>query len=111
MKKLSLILLLSLFSLAAFHILKSRAAEPGTFQVSEFATIRWAGRDNTHLIRPNGKVDKLKPLFERFPRPEGGGIDDRAYYMSIAMNAVAREGYEFAGMTSDEIVMKRPLVR
>jgi hypothetical protein len=110
MKKLSLILLLSLLSLGAVHILKLRAAEPSTFQVSEFATIRWAGRDNTYLIHPNGKVDKLKILFERFPRPEGG-IDERAYYMSIAMNAVAKEGFEFAGMTGDEIVMKRPVAR
>jgi hypothetical protein len=87
-----------------------RGAEPSTFQLAEFATIRWAGRDNTHLIRPNGRVEKLRPLFERFPRPEGG-IDDRAYYMSIAMNTVAKEGYEFAGMTSDEIVMRRPVAR
>jgi len=96
-------------SLAALLLLKSRAAEPSTFQVVEFATIRWQGRDNTHLIRPNGKVEKLRPLFERVPRPDG--IDDRAYYMSIAINAVAKEGYEFAGMTSDEIVMKRPVPR
>jgi hypothetical protein len=110
MKKLNLILLLAALSLSALCLLRSRAAEPGTFQVSEFATIRWAGRDNTHLIRPNGRVDKLKPLFERFPRPEGG-IDERTYYMSLAMNAVAKEGFDFAGMTSDEIVMRRSVAR
>jgi hypothetical protein len=38
-------------------------------------------------------------------------IVDRAFYMNIAMNAVAKEGYEFAGMTSDEIVMRRAIAR
>jgi len=110
MKRLNPILLVLLALIpAALLLLKSRAAEQTTFQVVEFATIRWQGRDNTHLIRPNGKVEKLKPLFERVPRPDG--IDERAYYMTIAINAVAREGYELAGMTPDEIVMKRPLAR
>jgi hypothetical protein len=27
--------------------------------------------------------------------------------MNIAMNALAKEGYEFAGMSSDDIIMKR----
>jgi hypothetical protein len=96
-------------SLAAVVLFKSRATEPTTFQVVEFATIRWQGRENTHVIRPNGKVEKLRALFERVPRPDG--IDDRSYYMSIAINAVAKEGYELAGMTPDEFVMKRPVAK
>ena len=110
MKKLNLILLLAALSLSALCMLRLRAAEPSTFQVSEFATIRWAGRENTHVIRPNGRVEKLKVLFERFPHPEGG-IDDRAYYMNIAINTFAKEGYEFAGIFGDEIVMKRSVAR
>ena len=96
MKKLSLILLLSLFSLAASYILKSRAAEPSTFQISEFATIRWAGRDNTHLILPSGKVEKLKQLFERFPRPEGR-IMNGPTYMSIAITLSPNRGLNLLG--------------
>ena len=49
------------------------------------------------------------PLLTKLQRPDR--VDDRAFYMNAAMNAVAKEGYEFAGMTSDEIVMKRPVVR
>jgi len=109
MKKLNLILLVSVFSLAAVLVLKSRAAETSTFQVVEFATVRWDGRDNSYLIRPNGKVEKLKPLFERFPRPEG--IDERTYYLSVAMNAAAKEGFDFAGMTQEQVVMRRLLAR
>ncbi|MHB8523203.1 MAG: hypothetical protein ACYDH9_20960 [Limisphaerales bacterium] len=85
------------------------AAEPASFQFVEFATIRWDGRDNSYLIRSSGKVEKLRPLFERYPRLEG--IDERVYYMNIAMNAVAKEGYDFAGMTQEQIVMRRPVPR
>jgi len=31
--------------------------------------------------------------------------------MNVAMNAVATEGYDFAGMTQEEIVMKRPVAK
>ena len=89
----------------AITVFKSRAAEGTTFQKYEYVTIRWGGKDNTHLIRSNGKVEMLGPLLNRVARPDR--TDDRAFYMNIAMNSVAREGYEFAGMTSDEIIMKR----
>jgi hypothetical protein len=108
MKRILFILLLLVIGLSLMEVPRSKAAdEATTFQTTEYATIRWAGRENTHLIRPNGKVDKLRPLLEKFPHP--AGVDERAYYMNIAMNSLAREGYEFAGMTSDEIVMKRPI--
>ncbi len=92
------------------QLIKLRADEPITFQRVEFATIRWDGRNNTYLIRPNGKVDKFKQVFEMAsPRPDG--IDERTYYMTIAMNAVAKEGFDFAGMTQEQFVMKRPAMR
>ena len=39
------------------------------------------------------------------PKPER--TDDRAYFMNLVMNGLTKEGWEFAGMSSDEIVMKR----
>jgi len=87
----------------------ARAADTSGFQTYEYATIRWSGRENTHLIRPNGKTEMLGPVLTKAQRPDR--VDDRAFYMNIAMNAVAKEGFEFAGMTSDEIVMKRPVSR
>src|ERR1043166_9661918 len=109
MTKLSLALTLIVVAILAGLPHKSKAAEEGSFQISEFATIRWGGRDNTQLIRPNGRVEKLRALLERFPRPDG--TDDRAYYMNIAANATAKEGFEVVAMTNDEIVMKRPVKR
>ena len=86
-----------------------RAAEPTTFQSYEYATIRWAGRENTHLIRSNGEVEFLGPILTKIPRPDRAG--ERAFYMNIAMNAVAKQGFEFAGISNDEIVMKRSVAR
>ena len=87
----------------------AKAADASGFQNYEYATIRWGGRENTHLIRPSGKVEMLGPLLNKVQRPDR--TDDLTFYLSIAMNAVAKEGFEFAGMTSDEIVMKRQLAR
>jgi hypothetical protein len=70
----------------------------------EFATIRWGGRDNTHIIRPNGQVEFPAQL-GKIQKPSR--TDDRAFYMNLVMNGLAKEGYEFAGMSSDDIVMKR----
>jgi hypothetical protein len=110
MKKLNLFLLAAVLCLGVPQLIKLRADEPSTFQTVEFATIRWDGRNNTYLIRPNGKVDSFKQVFEKAPaRPEG--VDDRTYYMTIAMNTVAKEGFDFAGMTQEQFVMKRLLPR
>jgi hypothetical protein len=37
--------------------------------------------------------------------------DERSFYLNIVVNALAKEGYELAAMTSDDIVMKRPAIR
>jgi hypothetical protein len=60
-------------------------------------------------MRSNGKVEVLGSVLKAALRPDG--VDERTFYMNIAMNAVAKEGYDFAGMTSDEIVMKRAASR
>lgn len=82
-----------------------KAAEPGHVQTFEYATIRWAGRDNTHIIRPSAKVEFIGNELAKVNKPSR--VDDRAFYMNIAMNGLAKEGYEFAGMSSDDIIMKR----
>jgi hypothetical protein len=109
MKKLSTVFaILAVVCVATIIFSKPASAQTGTFQTCEYVTIRWGGRDNTHLIRANGSVEFLKPLLMKATRPDR--VDDRSFYMNIAMNAVAKEGYEFVGMTSDEIIMKRSVV-
>ena len=109
MKKTIAILIVTGAALWGLYRFTAKAADASGFQTYEYATIRWGGRENTHLIRPNGKVEMLGPLLNKVQRPDR--TDDRALYMNVAMNALAKEGYDFAGMTSDQVVMKRPMAR
>jgi hypothetical protein len=107
MKKKPLLLLLTTLSLVTFLFFKLHAADLNTFQKTDFITLRWQGRDNSKVVRPNGKIENLNVLFNKVAKPDG--IDERAYYMNVAMNAFSKEGYDFAGMNNDEIVMKRKI--
>lgn len=71
----------------------------------EYVTIRWAGKENTHIIRPGGQVEFVGHELRKFPKPDR--TDERSFYMNAAMNGLSKEGYQFAGMTSDDIIMKR----
>ncbi len=75
----------------------------------EYLTIRWGGKDNTHIIRPGGQVEFIGAELRKFTRPDR--CDDRAFYLNIAMNGLVKEGWEFVGMNPDEIVMRRGLGR
>lgn len=105
MKRKNLLLAALVLSLGAALIVRLRAEDRPQFQSVQFITLRWQGRENSKVIRQNGKVEPLRVLFERFPRPDG--LDERAYYMNIAMNAFATEGYDLAAMSNDEVVMRR----
>jgi hypothetical protein len=95
--------LLAIVGVFAFRLF---GAETKTVGAYEYVTIRWAGKDNTHIIRPGGQVEFIGMELRKMPKPDR--TDDRAFYMNLAMNGLTKEGYEFAGMSSDEIVMKRP---
>lgn len=82
-----------------------KAAEPEPAEVYEYATLRWAGRENTHVIRPSGNVEFIGAQLTRIKKPDRA--DERSFYMNIALNALAREGYELAAMTPDDYVLKR----
>jgi len=81
------------------------ASESNNAQRFEYATVRWAGRDNTHVIRPGGKVEMVGPQLAVVKKPDRA--DERAFYQNVVMNALAKEGYEFAGISNDDIIMKR----
>ena len=49
----------------------------------------------------------LGPLLSKAQRPDK--VDERTFYTQMAMNAVAKEGFEFAGLIPDGILMKRNL--
>jgi|SRR5437660_10409698 len=96
--------------LAACAILFSgnlHSADEGSVDRFEYVTLRWGGRDNTHVIRPSGNVELLGSQLSKIKRPDRA--DDRSFYMNIALNALAKEGYELVAITSDDYVMKRKL--
>jgi hypothetical protein len=94
---------------AGVGIQRLSASEPSVAQRYEYATVRWGGRDNTQIIRPGAKVEMVASQLAIVKKPDRA--DERTFYMNVVVNALAKEGYEFAGMTSDEILMKRPVSR
>ncbi|MEI7731949.1 MAG: hypothetical protein WCO56_20415 [Verrucomicrobiota bacterium] len=113
MKKTILILSIAAVTLGGYLLYPAKADSKNSSQTYEYATIRWSGRENTHLIRPNGEAEMLGPLFANVPRrrDKSERVDDRVLCLNIAVNALAKEGYEVAAMTSDEVMMKRPTAR
>jgi hypothetical protein len=104
MKTTKLLLLLLGLTVPLFFF-RSSAQERPASHVYEYVTIRWAGKENTHLIRAGGKVEFIGTELRKLARPDRA--DERSFYMNAAMNGLSKDGWEFAGMTSDEIVMKR----
>ena len=99
-----------LIILAAVFVAKLFAAEPRSSAGSsgyEYVTIRWAGVENTHIIRPGGKVEFIGMELRKLSKPDRA--DNRSFYLNAAMNGLTKEGYEFAGISNDDIVMKRAL--
>lgn len=113
MKPTSSIITLSLLLLGTVFIFRLFAAESKestkNASVYEYATIRWAGKENTHIVRPGGQVEFIGSELRKMQKPDRA--DDRAFYMNATLNGMTKEGYEFAGMTSDEIVMRRVVGR
>ena len=96
------IALAGLASIGLYHLL---AAEGKRASVPEYVTIRWAGRENTHIVRPGGQVEFVGQELRRLSKPDR--TDERAFYMNAVMNGLTKEGYEFAGISNDEIIMKK----
>jgi hypothetical protein len=71
----------------------------------EYIDIRWDGVDRMCVIYPDGRVVFFNAELKDIPRPDDA--NKRAFYLTIEMNRLAAQGYEFAGGWSDEIIMKR----
>jgi hypothetical protein len=100
-KPLVISLLVIVITILSFRLI---AETPGTSGAVEYATLRWAGRENSVLIRPNGKVEPLRSVFQN-KAPDR--VDERTYYMTMALNAAAKEGFELVEATPDEWILKR----
>ncbi len=96
-------MLIGCLTLWVIHVQAADVAAPP--DRLEYLTLRWAGRENTHLIRPNGEVEIIGKQFMTSKKPERA--DERSFYMNVAMNALAKNGWELAAMTPDDYIFKR----
>ena len=87
---------------------ETRGVDENRQQKCEYATIRWGGREHTHVIRPGSHVEFVGDQLARLTKPDQA--DNRAFYMNAVLNAMAREGYEFVGTSGDDFIMKRPIL-
>ena len=99
------LLVVAVVTLGVFVFAASTAATQGR---TEYVTIRWDGRENTHLIRPGGQVEHIREQLKQFSLPRQ--TDERCFYMNIAINGLAKQGYEVVAALPGEVVLKR-LVR
>src|ERR1043166_2627644 len=89
------IITLGLLLLGAFFIFRLLAAESKSSSGYEYATIRWAGKDNTHIVRPGGQVEFIGSELRKMPKPDR--TDDRAFYMNLAMNGLTKRDSNLRG--------------
>jgi len=75
--------------------------------VYEYASVRWSG-DKTSIIWPEGTTQRVI-AFGGKKRPEGA--DERAWYLTGAINIMARRGFEFVYMSNDDVLMKRAVTK
>ncbi len=82
-----------------------KAAEGNSVAPFEYVTLHWDGIANSHFVRPNGAVEFLGTQFIRMKKPERA--DDRTFFLNVALNTLAKEGYELVSMTADDYVLKK----
>ena len=80
------IIVTGLIVLTAVFVIRLLAAETKTPSAYEYVTIRWAGLDNTHVIRPGGKVEFIGSELRKLPKPDRA--DNRSFYLNCAMNGL-----------------------
>lgn len=82
-----------------------QAQDSTALQTYEYATISYHGRERTQAILPDGKLENFASLLMNAARPSG--MEERTFFLNIAINAMAKQGYEVVTMSSDEVLLKR----
>lgn len=82
MKPKKLVLLLAAIAVVALCGLRMTAADTAAPARYEYATIRWAGKENTHIIRPGGQVEFAGAELRKAQKPDRA--DDHAFYMNLS---------------------------
>lgn len=80
-------------------------AGPAPASQYEYAIIHWDGAENTHVVYGDGHFDNLGPQLKPIRAPRG--VDERAFYLALAIDALARKGFEFCGNYDHDVVLRR----
>ena len=118
MKKPTIVILITCGAILALTLLTTRSQEAAgqpkvsdSRSVFEYASARFM-EEKTSIVWPDGKVENVLVLngskkfdngSEKYPK----GADYRMYWLTIAMNIMARQGFEFVHMNERDVVMKR----
>ena len=105
------ILAAALFTASSQEAAQQRR-ESSARPILEYASVRFM-EERTSITWPDGTVESVfelsgKPKFQggdRYPK----GADYRMYWLTIAMNIMAKKGYEFVHMDGADVVMSRSL--
>jgi hypothetical protein len=87
---------------------QSRPAEAANYATTtEYAMIRFDGLRFSQIVWPDGRVEFMDTLApEATARPDN--LDERIYVLTILMNKLSKQGYEFVELFSqDQVLMKR----
>ena len=85
----------------------SAAAQGAASQKYEFAIIKWDGPDRIQYILPD-KFEVAR-LGKRFPRPDGA--QEEEYYLAMATNELAKQGWEAVAFDSRRILLRRSIIK
>lgn len=79
------------------------AETPPSATTNEFASVRF-DNDNTCIVWPDGSVEKVTELAGK---KEPGSADIRIWYLTVAMNLMAKKGFVVLYIDNRDVVMTR----
>jgi hypothetical protein len=83
-----------------------KAAEPAiTAVVREYASVRFMG-DETSIVWPDGNVTKVLTQSD-LKRPKDA--DYRMFWLTISLDKMSKQGFEFVYMDGADVIMRRSL--
>ena len=101
---------LAMFALMAVFVLfngakLATAQEKATTQRFEYAMIKWDGPDRIQYMLPDRF--ELARLGEKHPLPRNAQPEE--FYLTIAANELAKQGWEALNIDSRRILFRRPV--
>ena len=103
MKRMMLVLLLA--SAIAGGEVTSVAQDKSAAQKYEYAMIKWDGPDKIQYILPD-KFEFVR-LGAKHPLPKDAQPEE--YYLTVASNELAKQGWEAVNLNSRRVLLKRPV--